>query len=183
MEETGNAPSVERRPLALTMLSVLYLFFMLVSASTFGNPFPFLGTIYDGAAAKTLVFVDCLCCVYLFLGLMQRQRLTWYLLLGYNLFQIVNVIVNLNLLSLAELEAVATVIRQDTGCAVSTFERAVCWFAVVVRVVRSTLARAAVRWLRACSSCAFACASFTSRSEVSRSTNRSPVTNTGSGLG
>lgn len=95
-----------RRPLGLTLLTGLYLFFFLVSASTFGNPFPFMGRIYTGMPAKVLVFVDCLVCLYLFLGIMKRQLLTWYLLIGYNLFEVCNTIVNLNYISMGELERV-----------------------------------------------------------------------------
>ncbi len=95
-----------RRPLGLTMLTGLYFFFFLVSASTFGNPFPFLGVIFQGNAAKFLVFADCLICLYLFLGVMKRQYFTWFLLIGYNLFQIVNTIVNLTCISRGELERV-----------------------------------------------------------------------------
>jgi hypothetical protein len=95
-----------RRPLGLTLLTGLYLFFFLVSASTFGNPFPFLGSIYTGIPAKVLVFADCLVCLYLFMGLYQRQIMTWYLLIGYNLFEIVNTIVNLSLITPEEVEKV-----------------------------------------------------------------------------
>ncbi len=95
-----------RRPLGLTLLTGLYFFFFLVSASTFGNPYPFLGQIYTGTAAKFLVFGDCIVCLYLFLGVMKRQLLCWYSLLIYNIAQIVNTIVNLNFISLAELEKV-----------------------------------------------------------------------------
>jgi hypothetical protein len=95
-----------RRPLGLTLLTGLYLFFFLVSVSTFGNPFPFMGRIYTGMPAKVLVFADCLVCLYLFLGIMKRQLLTWYLLIGYNLFEVCNTIVNLNYISLGELERV-----------------------------------------------------------------------------
>ena len=94
----------QRRPLGLTLLTGLYLFFFLVSASTYGNPFPFMGAIYQGGEAKVLVFVDCLICLYLFLGLMKRQFVTWHLLLLYNGFEIVNTIVNLSFITTAELE-------------------------------------------------------------------------------
>ena len=79
-----------RRPLGLTLLAGLYLFFFLLSASTFGYPFPFLGHILTGTVAKTLVLTDSLVCLYLFLGVFKRQVLTWYLLIVYNLFQVVN---------------------------------------------------------------------------------------------
>ncbi len=95
-----------RRPLGIILLAGLYLFFFFVSASTFGNPFPFMGRIYVGTTAKVLVFVDCLICLYLFLGIMKRQLLTWYFLIAYNLFEICNTIVNLSCISMAELERV-----------------------------------------------------------------------------
>ncbi|TWJ19425.1 hypothetical protein [Geobacter argillaceus] len=94
----------ERRPLGLTLLTGLYLFFFLVSASTFGNPYPYLGTIYTGFPAKMLAFTDAIICLYLFLGITKRQRLTWYLLIGYNLFQVANIIANLSLIKMADLE-------------------------------------------------------------------------------
>ena len=93
-----------RRPLGLNLMAGLYLFFFLVSASTFGNPFPFLGEIHEGTPAKALVLIDSLICLYLFLGVMKRQVLTWYLLLGYNLFEVVNTVVNLRYISHHELE-------------------------------------------------------------------------------
>ena len=96
-----------RRPLGITLLTGLYLFFFLVSASTFGNPFPFLGVVYQATAAKTLVFIDSLTCVYLIIGIMKRQLLTWYLLITYNLFEIINTIVNLSFIKPAEIEKIA----------------------------------------------------------------------------
>lgn len=94
----------ERRPLGIVLLGGLYLFFFMLTMSTFGHPFPLLGTIYQGRAAETLVFVDSLICLYLFLGLMKRQTLTWYLLMGYNTFEVVNTLVNLVYISAGELE-------------------------------------------------------------------------------
>jgi len=94
------------RPLGLNLLAGLYLFFFLISASTFGNPFPFLGKIHLGGTAKALVLVDSLFLLYLFLGIMKRQAITWHLLLGYNLFEILNTIINLYLVSREELEKV-----------------------------------------------------------------------------
>ena len=94
------------RPMGLNLLAGLYLFFFLISASTFGNPFPFLGTIQVGGAAKALVLIDSLFLLYLFLGIMKRQVITWHLLLGYNLFEILNTIINLYLISREELEKV-----------------------------------------------------------------------------
>ncbi len=103
------------RPLGLNLLTGLYLFFFLLSASTFGNPFPFLGKIYLGVPAKALVFADSLICLYLFLGIMKRQAITWHLLLGYNLFEILNTVINLNFISPAEVERLlGAQVRQDS---------------------------------------------------------------------
>lgn len=96
----------ERRPLGLVLLTGLYLFFFVVTVSTYGSPFPFLGRIYLGTVAKALIFVDSLVCLYLFLGLMKRQCMTWYLLICYNLFEVINTIVNLTFITPAELERV-----------------------------------------------------------------------------
>lgn len=76
----------------------------MVSVTTFGNPFPFFGTIYLNGTAKILVFVDSLVCLYLIFGIVQRQRLTLHLLLAYNLLQIANIVVNLSLLTAPRLE-------------------------------------------------------------------------------
>ena len=105
MEDIHDNDHEQRRPLGMTLLGGLYLFFFLLTVSSFGHPFPFLGTIQVGRAAGLLVFVDSLFCLYLFLGVMQRQRLTWYLLLGYNLFELLNTALNLAYISSSELEA------------------------------------------------------------------------------
>jgi len=93
-----------RRPFGLTLLTGLYLFFFMLSASTYGNPFPFMGKIYTATPAKILVFIDSLICVYLCLGIYKRQLLTWYLLIAYNLFEIVNTIVNLSFIKPVDIE-------------------------------------------------------------------------------
>jgi hypothetical protein len=93
-----------RRPFGLTLLSALYLFFFLLSVSTYGNPFPFMGSIYQGSAAKALVFFDSLICIYLLIGISKRQAITWYLLLAYNLFEIANTIVNLTFITSKDVE-------------------------------------------------------------------------------
>lgn len=95
-----------RRPLGLTLLTGLYLFFFLVTISTYGKPLPFLGRVYDDGPAKIIIFLDSLVCLYLFLGILKRQHLTWYLVIGYNLFEIVNTVINLNYIHVAEIEKV-----------------------------------------------------------------------------
>lgn len=97
----------QRRPMALTLLGGLYLFFFMLTMSTFGHPFPFMGTILLGRAAETIVFVDSMICLYLFLGVMKRQSLTWYILIIYNCFEIINTFINLQFISAAEVEKIA----------------------------------------------------------------------------
>jgi len=103
MEEIDHE-NEERRPLGIVLLGGLYLFFFMLTMSSFGYPFPFLGKIYQGRGAETLVFVDSMFCLYLFLGLMKRQTLTWYLLIAYNAFEVVNTLTNLLFISAGELE-------------------------------------------------------------------------------
>jgi len=95
-----------RRPLGITLLGGLYLFFFMLTVSSYGQPIPFLGSIYHGRTAGLLVFLDSLICLYLFLGLMKRQKLTWYLLLGYNAFEVINTVTNLLTITTAELERI-----------------------------------------------------------------------------
>jgi hypothetical protein len=106
MEDTEHE-SEERRPLVMVLLGGLYLFFFLLTMSTFGHPFPFMGRIFLGRLAELLVFVDSMVCLYLFLGLMKRQNLTWYLLIIYNSFEIINTLVNLSRISAADVEKIA----------------------------------------------------------------------------
>ena len=97
----------QRRPMAMVLLGGLYLFFFMLTVSTFGYPYPFMGSILHGRTAESVVFVDSLICLYLFLGVMKRQNLTWYLLIAYNCFEILNTVVNLIFISAAELEKIA----------------------------------------------------------------------------
>lgn len=105
--EDNRHDNDQRRPLGLVLLGGLYLFFFLLTMSTFGHPFPFMGTILLGKTAEALVFVDSMICMYLFLGLMKRQRLTWYLLIAYNCFEIANTLINLKFISAADVEIIA----------------------------------------------------------------------------
>jgi hypothetical protein len=108
-EETGNG-----RPLGIVLLTGLYLFFCLLSLSTYGNPFPFMGRIYQHTPAKILVFFDTMICIYLFIGIFKRQVLTWYLLLVYNLFEVVNTVVNLTFIKPLEIERLlGTAVQKD----------------------------------------------------------------------
>jgi len=107
--------SENRRPFGLTLLTGLYLFFFLLSISSYGSPFPFMGKIYQNTPAKVLVFFDSLLCIYLFIGICKRQTLTWYLLLCYNLFEIINTIVNLTFIPPQEIaKLVGASVDQNT---------------------------------------------------------------------
>ena len=108
MEELNqDNENVQRKPLGLVLLGGLYLFFFMLSISSFGYPFPFMGAIHQGRTAEVLVFGDSLVCLYLFLGLMKQQQLTWYLLIGYNIFEIINTLVNLLFITTTELKKIA----------------------------------------------------------------------------
>jgi len=88
---TDQLPEDEQaRPQALIMLTGLYLFLLLVSIGSYGQPIALFGLMLEDTAARIFIAANSLCCLYLFLGLWQRQLLTWYLLLSYNLFEIVN---------------------------------------------------------------------------------------------
>jgi hypothetical protein len=108
-----------RRPLPMILLGGLYLFFFLLTVSTYGHPAPFFGTIHQGRVAGVVVFFDSLFCLYLFLGVMKRQTLTWYLLLGYNAFEVVNTLTNMLLITPAELEKVVGEKIDTTGLVTS----------------------------------------------------------------
>jgi hypothetical protein len=97
----------QSRPLGLILLGGLYLFFFMLTMSTFGHPFPFMGRIFLGRVAETMVFIDSLICLYLFLGVMKRQKLTWYFLIMYNSFEIINTLMNLKFISAVEVEKIA----------------------------------------------------------------------------
>jgi len=110
-----------RRPLGITLLGGLYLFFFMLAVSSYGQPIPFFGVIWHGKVAGLLVFFDSLICLYLFLGLMKRQSLTWYLLLGYNIFEVVNTVTNLLIITPAELENVVGEKVDPAGLLASNF--------------------------------------------------------------
>lgn len=109
MKQYQPADYSAHRPLGLTLLGGLYLFFFLVSTSTYGNPFPFMGVIYSGTAARALVLMDSLVCLYLFIGILKRQLLTWYLIIAYNFLEITNTIVNVKSISVSDLEKLLAV--------------------------------------------------------------------------
>ncbi|QXE92901.1 hypothetical protein [Geomonas subterranea] len=91
-----------RRPASLWPLVLLTSFSLMLCFASYGNPFPFMGTLYQGASAQRFVFGDSLISLYLLIGVLKRQRLTVWLLIGYNLVDICNAWVNLSLIPAAE---------------------------------------------------------------------------------
>lgn len=101
--------SVESRPLALFPLAAVSLFSLLLSFSSYGNPFPFMGTLYQGEVAQRFVFADSLVSLYLLIGILKRQQLTVWMLIAYNLVDICNAWVNLALIPASEYASLAVV--------------------------------------------------------------------------
>ena len=126
----------EKRPLGLVLLGGLYLFFFLLTMSTFGHPYPFMGTIFLGRPAEALVFADSMICLYLFLGLMKRQRLTWYLLMAYNFFEIANTLINLRLITAEEVEKIAGQPVDSHGLMVNNISVVIAVFLLTIFIYR-----------------------------------------------
>jgi hypothetical protein len=126
----------QRRPMGMVLLGGLYLFFFMLTMSTFGHPFPLLGTILTGRFAETIVFIDCLICLYLFLGVMKRQTLTWYLLIAYNVFEIINTLINLKYISAAEVEKIAGQPVDPNGLAVNNLSVVIAIILLTVFIYR-----------------------------------------------
>jgi hydrogenase-4 membrane subunit HyfE len=83
---------------ARATLAGVYLFSFLVAATSYRDPFPLFGSFYSGRGGEALVLADALVSLYLCLGILKRQQLTLWLIIGYNLFDIANGLVNLALL-------------------------------------------------------------------------------------
>lgn len=94
--------NVQSRPFALSALAATYLFFLIISVSSWGSPFPFMGSFHLGRTGACLAFADSMVSLYLVIGILKRQRLTLWLLIGYNLLDICNAGVNLALIPASE---------------------------------------------------------------------------------
>ncbi|HJV64556.1 MAG TPA: hypothetical protein VJ550_02360 [Geomonas sp.] len=92
-------PVEGRRPLALIAIAAVYLFSLLLSSESFGDPFPFMGRFYSGRIAECLVFADSLASLYLVIGILKRQRLTVWLMIAYNLVDLLSACLNLAFIS------------------------------------------------------------------------------------
>ena len=105
-EDLPDTEDVHPRSQALVLLTGLYLFLLIMTILSYGQPVPFFGQMLEGRSAQIFIVLDSLVCLYLFLGLWQRQRLTWYLLMIYNGYEVLNTLTNLWLVPRKELERI-----------------------------------------------------------------------------
>ncbi len=106
---SNSLPDTEEyqpRSQAMVMLTGLYLFLLLMTVTSYGQPIPLFGQLLEGRAARIFIVLDSLICLYLFIGLFKRQLLTWWLLLIYNCYELLNILVNLFLIPYSELERI-----------------------------------------------------------------------------
>jgi hypothetical protein len=112
---------MEKTPLALPALAVFYLFSLLLAASNLDAPFPFMGRIYRGGASEWLGFADAMMSLYLCIGILKRQRLTFWLVIGYNLLDICNALVNLAVIAPREYARLAEAPIPQEELRINTF--------------------------------------------------------------
>lgn len=103
-DDLHDTDEYQPRSQAMVMLTGLYLFLLLMTIMSYGQPVPLFGQLLEGTAARIFIVVDSLVCLHLFLGLWQRQLLTWRLLLIYNGYEVLNTLINLWLVPHKELE-------------------------------------------------------------------------------
>lgn len=105
------------RPLVL--VTGLYFFLFLMTATSYGQPVPLFGKVLKGDTAAVFIAIDSLVCLYIFIGLWKRQLFTWYLLISYNLFEIMNTLLTLWLLPHSEIEQVIGRPVDSTGLVIT----------------------------------------------------------------
>lgn len=103
-DDLHDTEEYQPRSQAMVMLTGLYLFLLLMTVMSYGQPVPLFGQLLEGSTARIFIVVDSLVCLHLFLGLWQRQLLTWRLLLAYNSYEVLNTLINLWLVPHSELE-------------------------------------------------------------------------------
>jgi len=103
-DDLHETEEYQPRSQAMVMLTGLYLFLLLMTVMSYGQPVPLFGQLLEATAARIFIVVDSLVCLHLFLGLWQRQLLTWRLLLVYNGYEVLNTLINLWLVPHKELE-------------------------------------------------------------------------------
>ena len=103
-EDLPDTEEAQQRSQAMIMLTGLYLFLLMMTVMSYGQPVPLFGFLLEGSSAQIFIAVDSLVCLHLFLGLLKRQRLTWHLLLIYNGYEVLKTLLNLWLVPHKELE-------------------------------------------------------------------------------
>ena len=106
-------PDERKRHFVLAPLIGVYLLCMLITLSRLGEPFPFMGKLYPGDSGESLIFADSVISLYLIAGILKRQRLTLWLLIGYNFVVSFNGIANLFLLPLQQITTASGAIVPD----------------------------------------------------------------------
>ena len=77
----------DRGPLSWS-LCAFYSFLLFATALSYGSPYPVFGEVFTGRAANAAVLMDCLILLHILIGVWKAQRLSWYLLLSYNGFEL-----------------------------------------------------------------------------------------------
>ncbi|HSH68385.1 MAG TPA: hypothetical protein VK997_00610 [Deferrisomatales bacterium] len=86
------------------VLCLYYGFLLLTTALSHGLPYPLFGVMLTGHAATGALALDCLLLIHIVVGVARAQRLTWYLLLGYNAVNLLSLLVTLAVLTPGELD-------------------------------------------------------------------------------
>ena len=85
----------DHRTHQMVLLTGLYLFLCVMTITSYGQPIPVMGIMLEHGRAEVFIAIDSLITLYLFLGLWKRQVITWHLLLACNLFEVINISINL----------------------------------------------------------------------------------------
>ena len=137
-ERLPDTDELQPRSQALIMLTGLYLFLLVMTILSYGQPIPFFGQILEDKAAQLFIILDSLICLHLFLGLLKRQLLTWRLLLIYNGYEVLNTLANLWLVPHKEMERILERAIDPTGMLLSNLftVAAILWISWVIRQQR-----------------------------------------------
>ena len=138
IEDLPDTEELQPRSQALVLLTGLYLFLLIMTVLSYGQPTPFFGQILEGRSAQIFIVLDSLVCLYLFLGLWQRQRLTWHLLMISNGYEVLNTLVNLWLVPRKELERLLERSVDPSGMLLSNLVTVgiVLWITWIIRQQR-----------------------------------------------
>ncbi|HJV66675.1 MAG TPA: hypothetical protein VJ550_13135 [Geomonas sp.] len=129
MKETDHRAAIaadeKKGSLALVPLVGVYLFCLLITFSHLGEPFPFMGELYPGESSEKFAFLDCILILYLMVGILKRQTLTLWLLIGYNVVKSFSEIANLLLLPVQQTVTAAGTLVPDYHYRLNAFCMAV----------------------------------------------------------